>query len=179
MKKDVTLGNLDALYVGKIYVQVADDFLGGLYARTDDGILGAADLGFELRVTAFHYEEEEDPDVSSWIRELLDKMRLALARCFIWGEMVPYSDLREDEDKETFKKVLNALPEGYLDITPALSMEALAAQSEQDAAFVSGITKLTRLMEEEGLRRGLNKEERAKMTLGEIFQEKSTEEEEK
>lgn len=162
----------DVLYVGKIYVEITEDFsLGEIVAETDAAILGAPQLGFELRtqVSVLDYEDDEDPDLEAMLRQVLDGMRLALARCFIWGKMVLTPDDLSEAAQQGFNKALAGLPEEYLRITPALSLKACVGQAERDARFTVGLKLLGNLMQEEGLRRGLNKEERTQMSIGDMM----------
>ncbi len=166
----------DAFYVGDILVEVYDEgFSSGYKAATaNEDVVGVADLGFEISVRAFH-EYEDDPDKAATALEAIDRLRYPLARCCVFGRMQLIKEMATAEDWEIVEKVWDELPEDYFEITPALTAEACRRQTHRDERGAEVIDKIICFMGEEGLRRRLNKEERAKMTLGEALEEPDAE----
>ena len=56
-------------------------------------------------------------------------------------------------------------------LTDEYAARVAAEEVEQAEQESTDFGRITRFMQEEGLRRGLNKEERAKLTLGEAFKD--------
>jgi hypothetical protein len=169
----------DLLYVGPIHVDVGYDMDAPTAETMDE--LGAMDLGGKISVDLVRYafgdEEdlyEDDPppgSVGMW-KMLLTQMRDMLARCFLFGEMQVVSDrlghaLKEEEEEEAknLDRAVTELGEEYFKITPGLGLEALKGRARDDRDFTDGLKWLGQLMQEEGLARGLNREERRKMTI--------------
>jgi hypothetical protein len=169
----------DLLYVGTIHVDVGYDF-DVPTAETVD-MLGAMELGGKIRVDLARYPfgddylYEDDPPLGSvgmW-KMLLTQMRDMLARCFLFGEMRVLSSERlrwaveeeEEEDAKNLDRAVTELGEEYFKITPGLGLETLKGRARDDRDFTDGLYRLGRLMQEEGLRRGLNREERKRMPL--------------
>ena len=117
-------GPVEALYVGAILVEVYDDFVWGWTAETANGsVLGVTDLGFDLRVRSTYDDEDENYSEETAIREVMEKMRCALARCFIFGRMRLVLERGSDEEQALIERVWSELPEGFFEITPALTEE--------------------------------------------------------
>jgi hypothetical protein len=117
----------------------------------------------------------------AWAK-LLREMRDVLARCMILGRMEVATDsFVLDTDEEDYKSIEEAeklLGEEFFDITPEVALAALQARAENEEKIMAGLKKIMTFMGEEGLRRGLNKEERGKITLREAFSPDEDEEEE-
>lgn len=173
----------DLLYVGLIYVDVGYA-MDTPTAETMD-VLGAMDLGGKISVDLVRYAfgdeylYEDDPppgSVGMW-KMLLTEMRDMLARCFLFGEMRVLSSERlrctlereEDEGAKNLDQAVTELGEEYFKITPGLGLGALKGRARDDRDFTDGLKWLGRLMQEEGLARGLNREERRKMTIGDLI----------
>jgi hypothetical protein len=124
----------EAFYVGPILVDISENMIGGYNAKTaNDGVLGPVELGFEISTTAYD-DDDFERGPADMVREVIDQMRLALARCWIFGRVDLMGDDLGTEDWQVVEKVRDALPEGYLEITPALTAEACLRQKERDAA---------------------------------------------
>jgi hypothetical protein len=138
-----------ALYVGGILVEISDDFDGYKAETANDGVLGPVELGFEISVTAYDLDDNDNArEDADMVREVIDAMRLALARCFIFGKMeFVHGGMIDDEGWEAVEKVRDALPEGYLEITPALAAEACLRQEEREAAMDAWLESVGELME--------------------------------
>jgi hypothetical protein len=173
----------DLLYVGPIHVDVGYD-MDVPTAETVD-MLGAMELGGKIRVDLARYPfgddylYEDDPPLGSvemW-KMLLTQMRDMLARCFLFGEMRVLSSERlrwaveeeEEEDAKNLDRAVTELGEEYFKITPSLGLEVLKGCARDDLAFRDGLKWLGRRMQVEGLARGLNREKRRKMTIGEFL----------
>ena len=75
-----------------------------------------------------------------------------------------------DELDRAMKRVLQGIPEKKEEVLRRLG-EGLASSSSESGRSEAGddLKSLSQAMKEEGLRRGLNKEERKRATLGELF----------
>jgi hypothetical protein len=169
----------DLLYVGLIYVDVGYA-MDTPTAETMD-VLGAMDLGGKISVDLVRYAfgdeylYEDDPppgSVGMW-KMLLTEMRNMLARCFLFGEMRVSGDrldsFLDEEEAKNLDQAVTELGEEYFKITPGLGLGALKGRARDDRDFTDGLKWLGRLMQEEGLARGLNREERRKMTIGDLI----------
>ena len=117
-------GPVEALYVGPILVEVYDDFIWGWTAETANGsVLGVTDLGFDLCVRSTYDREDDNYSDEIAIREVMEKMRYALARCLIFGRMRLILERGSDEAQALTERVWSELPEGFFEITPALAEE--------------------------------------------------------
>jgi hypothetical protein len=129
---------MNGMYVGEILVEIAEDWHGSFIARThNDHVLGMRKLGFEVSATV-HLDDGdlEEPPYEAIFRELLDAVRLALARCCLFGTMEVFNDgWVDDEEWKIAEKVLEELPDSYFEITPALTKEALLIEAERDEAL--------------------------------------------
>jgi hypothetical protein len=165
-------------YRGAVLVEVGFSHGGGfLEARSDSSVMGYADLGGEIKVTLYE-DVIEDKDGSAYARpeawaELLRETRNMLARCMILGRMVVANEGflsdTDEENSESIEKAKKLLGEGFFDITFDKAMRALKERYEEEEKVRGGLRMMIKMMEEEGLRRGLNKEEREEMTIGEAF----------
>lgn len=159
----------NALYVGTILVEIAvDGPLGDYVARTfNDHVLGPTELGFDVSFTA-HEDLEDDDDArtveeivqeikdaevvtevidEAVVRELIDGIRFALARCCIFGKIELVNDgFVGDRDWKVVEKVRDELPAEYFEITPALFVEACSRQEEKDAALGAFLEQVGELL---------------------------------
>jgi hypothetical protein len=186
MNKEKTLTEM--LYVGPIYIDVGAD-MDVPAAKTEGAVFGTVDLGGEIGVT--HYGRifgdeplEGDPvpsSVEGWIALLID-MRDMLARCFVLGKMIPthgfLCDHLDEEENANLDQAIRELGEEFFEITLDRAIEAIERREEKDERFRGGLKMISDLMKREGVRRGLNKEEREKMTLGDMLEDLDTEEDE-
>ena len=169
----------DLLYVGLIYVDVG--YAWDVPTAETMDVLGAMDLGGKISVDLVRYEfgdeylYEDDPPLGSvemWTM-LLTEMRNMLARCFLFGEMRVASDTLgsrlDEEEAKNLDRAVTELGEEYFKITPGLGLGALKGRARDDRDFTDGLKWLVRLMQVEGLARGLNREERRKMTIGDLI----------
>jgi hypothetical protein len=143
-----------ALYVGAILVAVSGEAFGFKAKSANDSVLGLIELGFEVSATAYDQDdklldnEDNEGVVADLVREAIDRLRYALARCFIFGKMELINDgLTDEEDWEVIEKVWDSLPESYFEITPALAAEACIRQEKRDAAFGAWLEQLGEFME--------------------------------
>ena len=174
----------ELLYCGDVGVDVGFTLSGGFVeARTNSTLMNYADLGGEISVTLYE-DVLEDKDGGIYVRpeawaELLREMRDMLARCFILGRMVVSSEgLLFGVDEENSKSIEEAeklLGEEFFYITLDTVMRALKARRDEETKVREGWQMLANLMAEDGLRRGLNKEKREEMTIGEAFGPKEDE----
>jgi hypothetical protein len=146
-------GPVEALYVGPILVEVYDDFVWGWTAETANGsVLGVTDLGFDLCVRSTYDREDDDYSDEIAIREVMEKMRYALARCLIFGRMRLVLERGSDEAQALTERVWSELPEGFFEITPALAEEqdqAPFGAIRRADAFTSTLSRLEDADEEE------------------------------
>lgn len=117
-------------------------------------------------------EEELDEDALVLVIEnLVAETLRALARLNLVGDVsfVREGPAPDDEVERAIDRVLANMQSTIVRITPALcehAKEAAAQEAAQEEAFYKG---LDLEFKKEGLRRGLNKEERSKATLGELL----------
>jgi hypothetical protein len=149
------------LNMGTIFVEIElDEALGGLTAKTmNDMLFGPVELGFELTVSAIdldYYEdaydertpEQQAQKIEELVREVLEGMRLALARCFLFGKMRPgTSGMLDEQTDRALDKVLAEKDEEYFLITLRLTQTALQEQANRDEAFMGFLNHMGELME--------------------------------
>jgi hypothetical protein len=112
-------------------------------------------------------------------KEVIARMRRALAFLGLCGEMLVAVDVDVygEERKEEALRVIEKLSEQDRTITWN-DVRRVNQEAEEEARRVErGFGKLAGFMKEEGLKRGLNKEEREKLTLGEALKDAGTEDE--
>jgi hypothetical protein len=168
----------DLLHFGDVLVEVGFGLGGSLEARTVSSIIGHVDLGGEISVTLYddnlaEHTEEGRPYAKpeAWA-EILREMRDMLARCMILGrmEVVSGGEFTLDMDEENLTSIEEAeqlLGQRFFHIDFDTVIAALRERRERQERVRRGLLRMSQLMAEEGFRRGLNREERAKMTLGE------------
>lgn len=74
----------------------------------------------------------------------------------------------DDADREDLRKALGSFSDDDLTITVEDATNARMALIEREREFAEGLSTLSKAMHEEGLRRGLNKEERSELTIGDL-----------
>jgi hypothetical protein len=137
----------EALYVGQILVEISENMIGGYSATTaNDDVLGFVELGFEISTTVYD-DDDAEREPADMLREVIDQMRLALARCLIFGRMSLMGEHLDAEDWQVVEKVRDALPAGYLEITPTLTAEACVRQEERDAAIGAFLESMVEAIE--------------------------------
>jgi hypothetical protein len=174
------------LYVGEMWVNFADDF-DGEFTLTFEA-WDRAQGRFEIRTISYALDHLDYPDLDaadeetldalrSEMRSLIDDMRHALARCGLLGTMrLGYTERVEDRQLwSIFEGVVDGLPDDHLVITTETMIQAHEANRDEAAARVRWLKGLQRTANEVGLRRGLNKEQREEMTLGEVMAAKDEE----
>ena len=110
------------------------------------------------------YEDDTYEDVTRQICS-------ALAVLGFRGEVRLFCDAgaEEEEKREIFASVGHL--KGVLWLTDEYAGRVATEDVEQAEKESTDFGRITRFMQEEGLRRGLNKEERAKLALGEAFKD--------
>jgi hypothetical protein len=169
----------ELLCCGDVLVEVGFGLGGNLEARTGSTVMGYAYLGGEISVELHEDVVEDTEDGRIYARpeawaKLLREMRDMLACCMILGRMEVVGSegfiLQTDEkDRESIQEAKKLLGEGFINITLDTAITALEERHECEERVRRGLQKIIRLMGEEGLRHGLNKVERAKMTVSEAF----------
>ena len=127
----------------------------------------AYDVGIDgprTEIVANGHEDDTYDDVARQICR-------ALAVLGFRGEVRLFCDAgsEEEEKREIFANVGHL--EGVLWLTDEYARRVAAEKVEQAEKESTDFGRVTRFMQEEGLRRGLNREERAKLTLGEVFKD--------
>jgi hypothetical protein len=111
-------------------------------------------------------------DDEEGFEEVVTKMRRTLAYLDLVGEFYVLAEgpFVDETHREEAQRIVDGLSERDRTITSADVQRAREEQVEHAKRVNEGLGKqVTRGMKEEGLRRGLNKEEREKMTLEEAF----------
>jgi len=87
------------------------------------------------------------------------------------GEVRPFCDgvAAEEETREIFAAIGRLT--GALWLTDEYARRVGAEEVEQAEKEDADFARIMRFMREEGLRRGLNKEERGRLTLGDAFKD--------
>ena len=127
----------------------------------------ACDLGIDgprTEIVVNGYEDDTYEDVTR-------QMCRALAVLGFRGEIRLFCNGGADEEqkREIFANVGHL--EGTLSLTDEYAARVAAEAVEQAEKEDADFGRIKRFMQEEGLRRGLNKEEREKLTLGEAFRD--------
>jgi hypothetical protein len=140
-------------------VELGTNILGLPKAAYDVGIDGP-----RTEIVVNGYEDDSYEDVAR-------QMCRALAVLGIRGEVRLFCDAgaEEEEKREIFANVGHL--KGVLHLTDEYAARVAAEEVEHSEKEDADFGRIMRFMQEEGLRRGLNKEERAKLTLGEVFKD--------
>jgi hypothetical protein len=140
-------------------VELGTNVLGFPKAAYDVGIDGP-----RTEIVVDGYEDDTYEDVTRQICR-------ALAVIGFRGEVRLFCDAgaEEEEKREIFASVGHL--KGMLWLTDEYAGRVAAEEVEQAEKESTDFGRITRFMQEEGLRRGLNKEERAKLALGEAFKD--------
>jgi hypothetical protein len=138
-------------------VELGTNILGFPKAAFDVGIDGP-----RTEIVVNGYEDDTYEDVTRQICR-------ALAVLGFRGAVRLFCDggAEEEEKREIFANVGHL--KGVLWLTDAYAAGVAAEEVEQAEKEDADFGRIMRFMQEEGLRRGLNKEEREKLTLGEAF----------
>jgi hypothetical protein len=137
-------------------VELGTNILGFPKAAFDVGIDGP-----RTEIVVNGYEDDTYEDVTRQICRALAVLGFRGAvRLFCDGGA-------EEEKREIFANVGHL--KGVLWLTDEYAAGVAAEEVEQAEKEDADFGKIMRFMQEEGLRRGLNKEEREKLTLGEAF----------
>jgi hypothetical protein len=138
-------------------VELGTNILGFPKAAYDVGIDGP-----RTEIVVIGYEEDTYENVTR-------QMCRALAVLGFRGEVRLFCDAAADEEekREIFANVGHL--EGMLHLTEDYGARVAAEEVEQAKKEDADFGEILRFMQVEGLRRGLNKEEREKLTLGEVF----------
>lgn len=120
--------------------------------------------GPRTEIVVHGYEDDTYEDVA-W------QMCRTLAVLGFRGEVKLFCDgaAEEDETREIFASVGDL--EGALWLTDEFAARVAAEEAERAKMEDADFARIIRFLKEEGLRRGLNKEERGKLTLGEAFED--------
>jgi hypothetical protein len=140
-------------------VELGTNILGLPKAAYDVGIDGP-----RTEIAVNGYEDDTYEDVARQICR-------ALAMLGFRGEVRLFCDAgaEEEEKREIFANVGHL--KGELHLTDEYAARVAAEEVEHSEKEDADFGRIMRFMQEEGLRRGLNKEERAKLTLGEVFKD--------
>jgi hypothetical protein len=140
-------------------VELGTNILGFPMAAYDVGIDGP-----RTEIAVNGYEDDSYEDVARQICR-------ALAVLGFRGEVRLFCDAGADEKekREIFANVGHL--KGTLHLTDEYAERVAAEEVEQAKKEDADFGTIMRFMREEGLRRGLNKEEREKLTLGEAFKD--------
>jgi hypothetical protein len=137
-------------------VELGTNILGFPKAAFDVGIDGP-----RTEIVVNGYEDDTYEDVTRQICRVLAVLGFR-------GEVRLICDGgAEEEKREIFAKVGHL--KGVLWLTDEYAAGVAAEEVEQAEKEDADFGRIMRFMQEEGLRRGLNKEEREKLTLGEAF----------
>jgi|SRR5215212_4163387 len=135
------------------------------------GLLGTPEASAELLVGRDVAQIlVEAIDEGEGFEEVLAKMRRTLAHLGMVGKFYVDANIPFDvEACEEAQRVIDNLSERDRTIT-LVDVQRVFQEDEERAKQVSEELKhITRIMKEECLRRGLNKEERKKLSLDEVF----------
>jgi hypothetical protein len=140
-------------------VELGTNILGFPKAAYDVGIDGP-----RTEIVVDGYEHDTYEDVTRQICR-------ALAVLGLRGEVRLFCDAgaEEEQKREIFANVGHL--KGLLWLTDEYAGRVAAEEVEHSEKESTDFGRITRFMQEEGLRRGLNKEEREKLTLGEAFKD--------
>jgi hypothetical protein len=135
------------------------------------GILGTPVACAELLLGRdVAYIVVEVSDEGEGFGEALAKMRRTLAHLSMVGKFYVNANIPfDDEARGEAQRVVDNLSERDRTITPADVQRVLRGDEQRAKQVGEGLKHITRLMKEECLRRGLNREEREKLTPGEGF----------
>ncbi len=146
-----------------MYVELGTDLLGNPEATFD---LEMSDARATLVVRGLEDQGYED---------VIRNMYRALALVGYRGEVgVVAGDLLGKEDKQEAISAIERV--GDFEVTAAYAQRVAQEELEKAEAEARSFRKLASFLQQEGLRRGLNKEERENLTLGEVFREGEEEE---
>jgi hypothetical protein len=140
-------------------VELGTNILGFPKAAYDVGIDGP-----RTQIVVNGYEDDTYEDVTRQICR-------ALAVLGFRGEVRLFCDggADEEETREIFANVGHL--EGTLWLTDEYAARVAAEEAEHAEQEDGDFGRIMRFMQEEGLKRGLNKEEREKLTLGQVFKD--------
>jgi len=173
------------LTVPPIDISVDDEDMGGYVAQIMP-TLTSADLGAEIQVKIWEHElsfnDPEYPDLAhdgdfepgsvEMFVELLTRTRNAFASMMLITTLnVGHSGmagLSREGDVETLNVAMDSLPDDFFDITLEKAIAARQKYIDDEAAFAGGL-KVIKIMNEEAMKRGYTKEQRAQMTIADAF----------
>jgi len=140
-------------------VELGTNILGLPKAAYDVGIDGP-----RTEIVVNGYEGDTYEDVTR-------QMCRALGMLGFRGEVRPFCDgvAAEEERREIFAAIGRLT--GALWLTDEYARRVGAEEVEQAEKEDADFARIMRFMREEGLRRGLNKEERGRLTLGDAFKD--------
>jgi len=140
-------------------LELGTNILGFPKAAYDVGIDGPRT---EIAVNGYEYDTYED--VTRHICRVLAMLGFrGEVRLFCNG-------VADEEEKREILANVGHL-EGMLQLTDEYAAHVVTEEVEQAEQELADFSGIMRFMQEEGLRRGLNKEEREKLTLGEAFKD--------
>jgi len=172
----------DFLTVGVIEVTLDETGI-GYEARAGGVSLTGVDLGADVcaPISCFdlRYGDEDDDEHAEFdagsvemFVELMTRVRDVLASYMLVGRMNVGIDGFGSLDEEDAKNAVEATEsrrEEFFEIDLYSAFAARKGLHDREAALTGGLKALLDIMREEGLRRGLNKEEREKLTIGEAL----------
>jgi hypothetical protein len=138
---------------------------------TVDVELGTNILGFPKAAYNVGIDGPRTEIVANGYEDVTRQICRALAVLGFRGEVRLFCEAgtEEEEKREIFANVGHL--KGVLQLTDEYTRCVDAEGVEQAEKESTDFGRITRFMQEEGLRRGLNKEERAKLTPGEVFKD--------
>lgn len=128
--------------------------------------LGLDGLPAEIVVKGFRDDIEDDS-----YEDVARQMCRALALLGFRGEVsLFYNGTGDEEDKREIFATIDRLKD-TLRITEGDVRRVAAEEHQNSESLEAGLKKMGSAMKQEGLKRGLNKEERQRLTLGELYTE--------
>lgn len=129
--------------------------------------LGLDGLPAEVVVKGFRDDIEDDT-----YEDVARQMCRVLALLGFRGEVsLFYDGTGDEEDQREIFATIDRLKE-TLRITESDALRVAEEERQKSESLAAGLKKMGSTMKQEGLRRGLNKEERRQMTLGEALEGK-------
>jgi type VI protein secretion system component Hcp len=166
-----------------LYVSVGADMMSDYAAQLDGSVFGGIDLEGSIQVQIGEHELIYEDDTSAdgaregkfepgspaMFAELITRMRNLLASAMFCGTMRVIGEDIGEEEQKNLAQAIDDLGEEFFEITLENALVARMEQVARDDALGEGLQRILSTMREEGIKRGLNKEERDNMTIGDAF----------
>lgn len=135
-----------------------------------EGLLGYPQATYELGIEGPRTRIVVEGDEDDTYETVAQNMCRALALLDFRGEVeLFYDGMADEEEKQEILATVDRLS-GTLQITDEDALRAAAEEEERAEKEHARFKRLASFIQEEGLRRGLNKEERQKLTLEEVLE---------